>query len=86
MNTESKNSGKENMMAFISIALSVIGVAVSFFLKNGADSFGAGAIITFVAVLASLLSVRDDGKNVLAKIAFFASVAALFIAVGLSAR
>lgn len=77
MNTESK----KNRIALISIGLSLLGCLISYFVHIGSDSFGIGAVVTVVAFLISLMSVQDRGSNVLAKVAFFLSTAAVFISV-----
>lgn len=80
---ETRSEAKQTGMAFLSIILSVAGCVLGYFVQIGSDSFGVGAVVAFAAVLTSLMSVKDKGHNLLAKIAFFFSVAALFLAVWL---
>lgn len=83
-----KTSGimeKADLMGILSIVLSVLGSALGYFVKFGGDSFGPGQIVAFIAVLLSLMSVKDKGRNILAMTAFFLSFVALFLAVGFGA-
>ena len=86
MNKTDHNAGRQIMMGLLTILLSLASSAFSFVDKTGrAGGFSISTVIAFVAVLLSLMSVRDQGRNVLAKIAFFMAVAALFVTVGFSA-
>ncbi len=75
-----------NMMAMVSILFSVIGCVAGFLGRGtGTSGFSAGTVLTFIALLLSLSSVEDHGKNALQMIAFFLAVAAMFFAVGICA-
>lgn len=81
----SERQTKQNGMALISILLSVAGCLLAYFVKIGGETFGLGQIAAFVAVLMSLMSVKDKGSNLPAMAAFWISFAALFLSVGIAA-
>lgn len=83
--TDSENG--KSKIAFLSIALSVIGCLLSFVFRTPLmDAFTPGTLCTLIALPLSLLSVRDRGSNALALTAFILSTAGAFITVGLSAK
>ena len=77
---------KRTLLSLISIVLSAVACVLGWFDKTTAEGgFGIGMIAAFAAVLISLMSVKNHGHNMPAKVAFFASNIALFAAVGLGA-
>ncbi len=78
-------TGNKDLMGILSIVLSAAGCALGLFIRIGGNGISPGQIVTFVAMILSLMSVKDKGKNVLAKAAFFLSFAALFLVAGLGA-
>ena len=87
MTKETVNDDKKlTLLSYVSILFALAGTVLGYFDKATASGgFGLGMIAAFVSVLVSLMSVKDHGHNVLAKIAFFAANASLFASVALSA-
>lgn len=86
MDTKANREAKAGRMGILSICISILGCLVGYFVNIGGDnSFGPGLILAFVALLLSLMSVENQGHNLLAKIAFILSVASLFFVAAMGA-
>ncbi|MCH4039209.1 MAG: hypothetical protein PUC99_11495 [Eubacteriales bacterium] len=82
--TNTADSGRNT--AFLSILLSIVGIIVGYIGRGvGTSGFSAGMVLTFVALLLSLTSVENHGKNAVQMVAFFLAVVAMFFAVGICA-
>ena len=81
--TNTADSGRNT--AFLSILLSIVGIIVGYIGRGVGTSFSAGMVLTFVALLLSLTSVENHGKNAVQMVAFFLAVVAMFFAVGICA-
>lgn len=83
---QTNEAKKKQGIALLTIGMSVIALILGFLMRTPIyDSFSIGGWIGFVAFLLSLGAVSDEGNNFLAKIAFFASFAAMCVAIFLGA-
>lgn len=80
--TAIENQKTKDLMAVGCIALSIIGLILGVLhSKPVANTFSTGTILSFVAFLASLGSVKDRGSNLLAIIAFTISFLAMSVCI-----
>lgn len=85
--TQSRESGnnndrQKNLIALGCITLTVLGLIVGMMSRKPiGDSFSPGTIMTLIAFLASMGSVKDRGSNALAMTAFMGSFVAMTVTI-----
>jgi len=82
MNESAENSSKKTLIAWGCIGASVIGLILGIMMPTPvANTFSPGSLISFVAFLLSLGSVKERGNNLPAILAFTLSFLAMSISI-----
>ena len=85
MKQKTSTDSAKNLMAFACIAMSLIGLILGIiFPKPLADTFSLGGVLSLIAFLLSLASVKDRGSNLPAILAFSISFITLAISIAFS--
>ena len=82
MNLKTSENGSKTMIAFGCIAAAVTGLILGIIMPVPvANTFSPGSLVSFVAFLVSLSSVKDRGSNLPAILAFLLSFGAMAVCV-----